>query len=129
MAVMGRALLVALVVTQVSCSLVLVQRPPPGGGRCARVAGLGWPVTDTVIAGAALAFGFYRALDPLCDTATPCRSGERAFSALGFGALVAVPFAISAYAGYRWRHVCRDREPPPPRPEVEVINPEAEPGI
>ena len=125
---MRRPLLIALAVLLASCSLAFVPRPPAKGGRCSRVPGLGWPVADTGIAVTSLAFGFYRAVNPLCDTATPCKSGDREWSALGFGALVAVPFAISAYAGYKWRAVCRDREPPPP-PSMDPFNPEAEAGI
>jgi hypothetical protein len=111
---------VALVAcAQLSCSLAFVPRPPADQGRCPSIGRLAFPVADVGIAVAALAFGTLRTFDPLCDTASPCASDEKAWSALGFGALVAAPFALSAVLGFSWRDACQDREPPPPRPADE----------
>jgi hypothetical protein len=123
---MARLVLAAILVTQAACSLAFVPRPPPRGLRCPRVAGIGWPVADLGVAVAAVSFGALRAFRPLCDTSRPC-PGDRDWSSLAFGALVAAPFALSSGLGFAWRAECRDREPPPPRPTVENL--EADPGI
>lgn len=101
------------------CSLVFVPRPPKGGGRCSSVGRLAFPVTDLGIAIAAVSFGALRTFDPLCDTSSPCRSGQREWSALAFGFLVAAPFALSSGLGFNWRSECRHREPPPAPPPGE----------
>ena len=124
---MARSLLLALAVTQIACSLAFVPRPPPRGGRCARVPPVGYPVADLGVAVAALSFGALRAAIPLCDTARPCPGGDRDWSSLAFGALVAAPFAISSGIGFARRAECREREPRPAPPTVENL--EAVPGI
>jgi hypothetical protein len=111
------ALVCALACAQLSCSLAFAPRPPPRGP-CGTVGRLALPVADLGVAVAAVSFGTLRALDPLCNTAAPCPPGQRNFSALAFGALVAAPFAISSVLGFRWRSQCLEREPrPEPEPE------------
>jgi hypothetical protein len=114
-----RALALLVLVTQVSCSLAFVPRPPRRGGRCSSVGRLAFPVADLGVAVAALSFGALRTFDPLCNTANPCPANHKEWSALAFGALVAAPFAVSSALGFSWRSECQDREPAPPPPSLD----------
>lgn len=116
---MKRALLAGLCVAQLGCSLVFVPRPPPAGGRCSSVGKLAFPVADLGVAVAAFSFGLLRTFDPLCSNEQNCRSDDKAWSALAFGALVAAPFAVSSGLGFSWRSECAHREPPPGKPAGE----------
>jgi hypothetical protein len=122
---MVRARIVAalVAVTQAGCSLTFMPRPPRGGERCADVGSLALPVLDGAVGVAALGFGALRTADPQCDLARPCESGEKDWSALLFGALVAAPFIVSSTLGFIWRHECGKREPPP-RPAATDLDEE-----